>query len=471
MANEITKFEDNVTKWYNDIINKADLIDYGLVKGTVVLKPYAYAIWKNIQNIMTGYFDENNVEELYFPLLIPYSSLVVEKKHIEGFAPEVFTVTKIGNKEIEPLVIRPTSEILFTKYFKDNVQTYKNLPMLLNQWVGVMRGEKNTRPFLRTSEFLWQEGHTIHETKEEAFQFALHMFKVYKKFFNKNLNIFVLAGEKTENERFAGADNTFTIETILRDGRALQSGTSHYLGQTFSKSFDVKVQDKTNQMFYPYQTSWGVSTRMIGAIIMTHADNLGLVLPWDIAPYHVVIITHNPKGDTHVTDYANSIKEKLKKSFRVKIDDSDKGIGFKSSNWEIKGVPIRIEIGPKDLEANSLVFVDRLRSVKTNMTINELDVDYVNTFAKGYKKEMFGKTKANFMEKVVEVSNMDELREALENNKAARAYWNEDSEFENQLQTLIEGATVRMKEEVETSGICIHCGKSTKTQVIIAKSY
>ncbi len=471
MANEITKFNENVTKWYNDIINKADLIDYGMVKGTVVLKPYGFAIWKNIQNILTNYFNEDDVEELYFPLLIPYSSLAVEKKHIEGFAPEVFTVTKIGTKEIEPLVVRPTSEILFTKYFKDNIQTYKNLPMKLNQWVNIMRGEKNTRPFLRTSEFLWQEGHTIHETGQEALAFALHMFGVYKKFFNDNLDIFVLAGEKTENERFAGADNTYTIETILRDGRALQSGTSHYLGQTFTKSFDVKIQDKNNQMIYPYQTSWGVSTRMIGAIIMTHSDDLGLVLPWDVAPHHIVIITHNPKSDEKVTKYANDIKKQLGTQFRIKIDDSDKGIGYKASNWEIKGVPIRIEIGLKDLESNSITFVNRLKNEKEKLSFDSLNFEFIENFAKEYKQEMFIRTEVNFNDKIVDVLSMDELRNALENNKAARAYWFEDSQFENELQTLIEGATVRMKEQVAVSGICIHSQKQTNTKVIIAKAY
>ena len=472
MANKITKFNDDVTKWYNDIIQQADLIDYGLVKGSVVLKPYSFAIWKNIQNIMTQKFIEDDIEELYFPLLIPYKSLEVEKKHIEGFSPEVFIVTKIGDKTIEPLVIRPTSEILFTRYFKDNVKTYKQLPIKLNQWVNVLRGEKNTRPFLRTSEFLWQEGHTIHETSLEAMEYSKKIFHTYKDFFNNSLDIFVLSGEKTTNERFAGADNTFTIEVILKDGKALQSGTSHYLGTTFTKSFGVKVQNSKQKEFFPFQTSWGISTRVIGAIIMSHSDDFGLVLPWDVSPYHIVIATHNPKRDEEVTNYANSLKDKLSKmNYKVKLDDSDKSIGFKASEWEVKGVPIRIELGKRDIENNSIIFVDRFTNKKISLNEKELSDKYIIEFKNSYKQNLFNQSKYNHDSKIKIAQTMDDLKLIIEENNVATCYWSEDSEYENDLQTKIEGATIRMIKTVEEVGSCIHSNKKVNTMVFISKGY
>ncbi len=472
MSKFITSFNVDIAKWYTDILTKAELIDYGPSKGSVILKPYSFAIWKNIQKILTKYFEQDEIEELYLPLLIPYSYLEKEKEHIEGFAPEVFTITKIGNKNVEPLVIRPTSETLFAKYFKDNLQSYKQLPMKLNQWVNVMRGEKNTRPFLRTSEFLWQEGHTLHETEEEAYKYSKKILSLYKLFYNKHLDMFVLDGEKTINERFAGAKNTYTIETILRDGKALQSATSHFLGTTFATSFDVKFQSKEQKSIYPNQTSWGVSTRSIGAIIMSHSDDEGLVLPWDVAPFHVVILTFNPHGDQEISQKASELFKTLKAyGLRVKMDDSEKGMGFKSSEWEIKGVPMRIELGKRDIEQNQVIIVDRSKNSKNPVSLDLLTKDFFKEFKTEYKNNLFEKTKANTLKFITKVDSMEELKEVIDNDKVAKVYWKEDTAFEIELQEKIEGATIRMLEKTSTLGKCVHSGEMVNTIAIIAKVY
>ncbi|AGM26503.1 prolyl-tRNA synthetase [Spiroplasma syrphidicola EA-1] len=354
---KITPRSVDFPQWYTDIVLNADLISYGPVKGTIIFKPYGYAIWEHIQQILDGEFKKLKVKNVYFPLLIPKSLFNKEKDHIEGFAPEVATVTKVGDKVLdEELYIRPTSEVLFGTFFSKEIQGYRDLPLLYNQWVNVLRWEKTTRPFLRTSEFLWQEGHTVHSSAQEAQDFTLKILNLYAKFAEETLLLPVIKGQKTEFEKFAGADKTYTIEALMYDGQALQCGTSHYFGQNFTKPFDIKFSNKENQLEYAYSTSWGVSTRLIGGIIMSHSDDSGLVLPPAIAPIQVMIVPI--KNDEQLTTVSNEVIAALT-NYRCEIDFSDKSYGFKAANTEIKGIPLRIEIGPRDLAENKVTIVRR----------------------------------------------------------------------------------------------------------------
>ena len=359
MVEEITSMEEDFAKWYTDIVKKAELMDYSSVRGCMIIEPYGYAIWENIQKILDSEFKNLGHENVSMPMFIPESLLQKEKDHVEGFAPEVAWVTHGGNEKLqERLCVRPTSETLFCDHYANVIHSWRDLPKLYNQWCSVVRWEKTTRPFLRSVEFLWQEGHTMHETEEEAKRETEQMLNVYANFCENDLAIPVIKGKKTDKEKFAGAVSTYTIEAMMHDGKALQSGTSHFFGDGFSRAFDIKFQDRNNKQSYPFQTSWGASTRLIGGIIMTHGDDNGLVLPPAVAPIQVIIVpvAMHKEG---VLEKAREIETRLKKICRVKVDDSDQSPGWKFAQYEMKGVPLRLEIGPKDIEKNQCVLVRR----------------------------------------------------------------------------------------------------------------
>ncbi len=466
--NNITPFNQDIAKWYSDLVLQSELISYAPVKGTMFFKPHGFSIWNNISEQLNNEFKKQGVEQVQFPLLFPEALLKKEADHVEGFAPEVLTVTRVGDKDLnEPLVIRPTSEILFGTFFKDNLNSYSQLPLKLNQWCNVMRWENNTRPFLRNSEFFWQEGHTVHATQEEAHDFSKVMHEVYHKFANEVLLLPTIKGEKTKIERFAGANNTYTIETILKDGQALQSGTSHYLGDSFAKAFDVKVQGSDNVMYHPYQTSWGVSTRLIGAVIMTHSDDRGLVLPSKIAPVQVAILTLFADKEPKVIEVANELATKL--NFRSKVDSSGKGIGFKAQEWELKGVPIRIEIGPRDLKNGKVTLSVRNGEQKVQYDISEINDELINKLILGHDNKMYQLAKEIKEERKVEFSNIDQIKEIVENGNYGIAYWTENEELEKQIKEET-GATIRCLIDGE-EGKCIHSDSSTTKKAVFARAY
>ena len=371
LVEAITSMEEDFAQWYTDVVKKAELIDYTSVKGCMVIRPAGYAIWELIQKQLDDMFKETGVQNAYLPMFIPESLLQKEKDHVEGFAPEVAWVTHGGQQELqERLCVRPTSETLFCDYYKNVVQSYRDLPQVLNQWCSVVRWEKETRPFLRSREFLWQEGHTAHATAEDAEARTLQMLHVYAEFLEKVLAIPVIKGQKTEKERFAGAVATYTVEALMHDGKALQSGTSHNFGDGFAQAFGIQFTDKDNKLKYVHQTSWGVSTRMIGGLIMVHSDNSGLVLPPRVAPVQVAIIPIQQRKEG-VLEKAAELKEMLK-DFRVKVDDSDKSPGWKFSEQEMRGIPLRIEVGPKDIEAGKCVICRRDTRDKMEVPFAEL---------------------------------------------------------------------------------------------------
>ena len=372
MVDEITSMDEDFAKWYTDICKKAELIEYTSVKGCMVIRPYGYAIWENIQKILDGMFKATGHQNVCMPMFIPESLLQKEKDHVEGFAPECAWVTMGGSEKLEErLCVRPTSETLFCEHFKNIVHSYRDLPKLYNQWVSVVRWEKTTRPFLRSREFLWQEGHTLHATAEEAIEETEKMLNIYTEFCQKYLAMPVVQGMKTDSDKFAGAERTYCIEALMHDGKALQAGTSHYFGDGFAKAFDIQFSDKENKLRYPFQTSWGMTTRLIGAIIMTHGDNNGLVLPPAVAPIQVMVIpiAQHKEG---VLDKAHEVVQQLKDVCRVKIDESDNSPGWKFAEYEMKGVPVRVELGPRDIENNQCVIVTRHNREKTIVPLDKL---------------------------------------------------------------------------------------------------
>ncbi|MEH7515877.1 proline--tRNA ligase, partial [Gottfriedia acidiceleris] len=369
----ITDMDVDFAQWYTDIVKKAELVDYSSVKGCMIIRPYGYALWENIQKELDFQFKQTDHENVYMPLFIPKSLLQKEADHVEGFAPEVAWVTHGGHDELaEPLAVRPTSETLFCEHFSKTVESYNDLPKLYNQWCSVVRWEKTTRPFLRTTEFLWQEGHTAHATAEEAQAETIQMLNVYANFLEDFLAIPVIKGQKTEKEKFAGAKATYTIESLMHDGKALQSGTSHNFGDGFAKAFDIQYTDKNSKRQYVHQTSWGMTTRVIGALIMVHGDNSGLVLPPKVAPTQVIVIpiAQHKEG---VIEKATELKNRISKIARVKIDTSDKMPGWKFNEYEMKGIPVRVEIGPKDIEKNQAVLVRRDTREKTIVSLDALE--------------------------------------------------------------------------------------------------
>lgn len=472
MVKAITSMNEDFAKWYTDVCIKAELVDYASVKGCMIIRPYGYAIWENIQRLMDNRFKETGHENVYMPLFIPESLLQKEKDHVEGFAPEVAWVTHGGEEKLEErMCVRPTSETLFCDHFKNIVHSYRDLPKLYNQWCNVVRWEKTTRPFLRSREFLWQEGHTLHATAEEAQGETIQMLDIYADFAEKCLAMPVVKGRKTEKERFAGAEATYTIEALMHDGKALQSGTSHYFGDGFSRAFEVEYTDRDNKPVHPFQTSWGTTTRLIGAVIMTHGDDNGLVLPPAIAPIQAVVIpiaSHKPG----VKEKAAEIAERLKSVCRVKIDASEQSPGWKFAEYEMKGVPLRIEIGPRDIENNCCVAVRRDNREKTVISLDELEAKLPELLA-AVQNGLYEKALARRAEMTYDAHSLDEMCDIAENKPGfIRAMWCGERECEDKLKE-VAGVTSRCIpfEQEEVADTCVCCGKKAKHMLYWGKAY
>ncbi len=471
LVESITDMEQDFPQWYTDVVLKADLANYSSIKGCMIIRPYGYAIWELIQKTLDAKFKETGHENVYMPMLIPESLLQKEKDHVEGFAPEVAWVTHGGETELtERLCVRPTSETLFCDHYKDIIHSYRDLPKLYNQWCSVMRWEKTTRPFLRTMEFLWQEGHTAHATQEESEAETVKMLNVYADFCEKYLAIPVVKGQKTEKERFAGAKATYTIESLMHDGKALQSGTSHNFGDGFAKAFGIQYTDKDNKLQYVHQTSWGMTTRIIGAVIMVHGDNSGLVLPPAIAPTQVIIVPiAMQKGG--VVEKANELKDRLS-NFRVKVDDSDKSPGWKFSEYEMKGVPIRLEVGPKDIEKNQVVLARRDSGEKIIVSMDNLEEE-VAKLLEDIQHSMLENARARRDSKTYVAKNMDEFEKIINETPGfIKAMWCGDQACEDKIKEMT-GATSRCIpfEQEEISDTCVCCGKKAKHMVYWGRAY
>lgn len=470
---EITNIEDDFAKWYTDIVLKCGLADYTDVKGFMAIKPYGFAIWENIQKYVDKEFKRVGVKNLYLPLLIPEDLLNKEKDHVKGFAPEVAWVTTGGDQELEKrFCIRPTSETMFSTLYAKWLESWRDLPMVYNQWCSVVRWEKETKPFLRSREFLWQEGHTVHETAEEAKKLTLKMLKIYKSFIENILAIPVLDGEKTKSEKFAGAENTYSVETLMLDGRALQAGTSHYFGQNFSKAFDIKFINKNKKEEYAYQTSWGVSTRLIGAVIMAHGDNRGLKLPPKIAPIQIVIIPISLSDDL-VTKKASELFKALKSSFRVELDSRDNySPGYKFNDWEMKGVPVRIEIGPRDVIKNQCVIVERDTGNKIEVSLDDVK-SKIKSVLNDIQKRMFNDCQKNKEDRTSVAYNLDEFVEKINKKQGyIKAMWCGDDKCEEEIKKLTGAKSRCIPFKKETiSDKCVVCGKKAKHLVFWGRQY
>ncbi|MCL2019554.1 MAG: proline--tRNA ligase [Oscillospiraceae bacterium] len=477
LVKEITSRDEDFAKWYTDIVLKADLIGYSGVKGCMVIRPYGYAIWENIQRILDKRFKDTGHENVYMPMFIPESLLNKEKDHIEGFAPEVAWVTHGGSELLsERLCVRPTSEVLFCEHYKQIISSYRDLPKLYNQWCSVVRWEKTTRPFLRSREFLWQEGHTAHATKEDAVFETERMLDIYADFCAESLNMPVIKGIKTESDKFAGAVSTYCIEALMHDGKALQAGTTHYFGDGFARAFDITYSSKDNKLEYVHQSSWGVSTRLIGGIIMSHGDDSGLVLPPSVAPIQVVIIpvAQHKEG---VLEKARELEERIKSAgLRVKLDDSDNSAGWKFSEYEMKGVPLRLEIGPKDIEQNQCVIVRRDTREKTFVTLDNLEGE-VAKLLRELAKGIYEKALANMNARTYICQNIDEMNTKLSENGDGfiKAMWcgEEACEDEVKEKTGAGSRCIPLNEEAEghISDVCVCCGKPASCLVIWGKAY
>ncbi len=467
---QIADIDVDFPKWYTDVVIKTQLVDYGPVRGTMVIRPYGYAIWENIQKELDKRFKATGHKNAYFPLLIPMSFFTKEAEHVEGFAPEVAVVTHAGGEELaEPLAIRPTSETIIGNMYSKWLQSYRDLPILINQWANVMRWEKTTRPFLRTSEFLWQEGHTVHATEEEAMEETLKMLGVYKEFAENCLAIPVLTGRKTEKEKFAGAVATFGMEAMMKDGKSLQAGTSHYLGQNFAKAFDIKFLDKDGTQKLGYTTSWGVSTRLIGALIMAHGDKRGLVLPPVVAPVQAVIVPIAAKKGG-VMEACADIKAKLEAAgMRVELDDSDNSPGWKFNEWEMRGVPVRIEVGPRDLENGKVVLFRRDTCTKDFYALDDV-VGQVSSLLETVQKDMLESARARRDERITDAEDMAGILAAVDGGKFVRAGWCGCRECEDAIKAET-AASARIMTEQNTHEKCAVCGKPSKHTVIFARAY
>lgn len=474
MVDAITSMDEDFAKWYTDICMKAELVSYTSVKGCMVIRPYGYAIWENIQHILDTKFKELGHENVCMPMFIPESLLQKEKDHVEGFAPEVAWVTYGGSEKLEDrLCVRPTSETLFCEHYANIVHSYRDLPKLYNQWVSVVRWEKTTRPFLRSREFLWQEGHTIHETPEEAIEETERMLNVYADFCEQQLAMPVVKGRKTESDKFAGAEATYAIEALMHDGKALQAGTSHYFGDGFAKAFDITYTGRDNKLAHPFQTSWGVTTRLIGAVIMTHGDDNGLVLPPAVAPVQVVIvpIAQHKEG---VLDKANELYNTLKNAgIRVKLDDSEQSPGWKFAQYEMKGVPVRLEIGPNDIENDQCVLVTRHNREKVFCKLGEL-VETVNERLQAVHDGLYAKALENRERRTYVCKTLDEITKALEEkgDGFVKAMWCGDEACEDKVKELTGvGSRCIPFEQEEIADTCVCCGKPAKHMVLWGKAY
>lgn len=472
MVEEITSMEEDFAKWYTDVVKKAELIEYTSVKGCMVIRPYGYAIWENIQKELDREFKALGHENVCMPMFIPESLLNKEKDHVEGFAPEVAWVTYGGNEKLEErLCVRPTSETLFCEHYKAIIHSYRDLPKLYNQWVSVVRWEKTTRPFLRSREFLWQEGHTIHATAEEAREETIRMLNVYADFCENFLAMPVVKGVKTEKERFAGAEDTYTIEALMHDGKALQSGTSHYFGDGFARAFDIQFTDKDNKLKYPFQTSWGSTTRLIGAIIMTHGDNNGLVLPPKVAPIQVVVIPV-AAHKAGVLEKAQELTDRLSKFCRVKIDTSDNSPGWKFAEYEMKGVPLRLEIGPKDIEKNQCVLVRRDNREKYFVSLDDLETE-IPKLLDTVQDGLFQAALARRANMTYTAKTLDELKDLADNKPGfIKAMWCGDRACEEKLKEYA-GVSSRCIpfEQEHIADTCVCCGKPADKMLYWGKAY
>ncbi len=468
----ITNREVDFAKWYTDIVTKAELVDYSSVRGCLNLLPYGYAIWENIQRTFDGWLKETGHENVYLPMFIPESLLQKEKDHVEGFAPEVAWVTHGGSEELtERLCVRPTSETLFCDLYSHIIHSYRDLPKLYNQWCSVVRWEKTTRPFLRTVEFLWQEGHTAHETGEDAETETIKILHLYADLCENVLAMPVIKGQKTDKERFAGAERTYTIEAMMHDGKALQSGTSHNFGDGFARAFDIQYTDRNNQLQYIHQASWGISTRLIGGIIMTHGDDNGLVLPPRIAPTQVIIvpIAQHKEG---VLDTARSLKTRLAAVCRVKLDESDKTPGWKFSEYEMKGVPLRLEIGPKDIESNQAVLARRDTGEKKIVPMDQLEEE-ITALLDDIHRNMYEKAKANREAKTFMAKTIEEFEAILAKQTGfIKAMWCGSQECEDLIKEKTTATSRCMPfEQEQISDTCVCCGKPAKKMVYWGKAY
>ena len=470
---QITDMEVDFAQWYTDVCKKAELIDYSSIKGMFIYRPYGYAIWENITKVLDGMFKATGHENVMMPMLIPESLLQKEKDHVEGFAPECAWVTYGGSDKLEErYCIRPTSETLFCEHFKNVIHSHRDLPKLYNQWCSVLRWEKTSRPFLRHREFLWQEGHTMHATEEEARNETMQMLNIYADFLENTLAMPVIKGRKTDKEKFNGAEETYTVECMMHDKKALQSGTSHYFGDGFAKAFDITFTGKDNTLHHPHQTSWGVSTRMIGGIIMTHGDNNGLVLPPKVAPIQVIVLPiaqHKPG----VLEGANGLKDRLVAAgFRVKLDDSDQSMGWKCAEYEMKGVPLRVECGPRDLENGQCVLVRRVDGVKTVVALADLEAAVAEQLELAHQ-EMYNKAKKNLTENIYEAYSLEEAKQIQqEKGGFIKTMWCGELECELKMKEQAGMSSRCMPlEQEQLSDVCPICGKPAKHSIYWGVAY
>lgn len=468
----ITAMDKDFAQWYTDVVTKADLVDYSSVRGSMIIRPYGYALWENIRDALDGMIKQTGHENVYMPLFIPESLLEKEKDHIAGFAPEVAWVTHGGSEElVERLCVRPTSEVLFCEHYKNIIHSYRDLPKLYNQWANVVRWEKTTRPFLRTLEFLWQEGHTAHETDEDAHEETKRMLDVYASLLEDYLAVPVVKGQKTEKEKFAGAKFTYTVESLMHDGKALQSGTSHHLGDGFAKAFGINYLDRDGKLQHVHQTSWGMTTRVIGALIMVHGDDRGLVIPPKVAPTQVMIvpIAQHKAG---VLDFAYGLKERLSGSFRTGIDASDKNPGWKFNEYEMKGVPVRLEAGPRDIEKNQVVLVRRDTGEKLIVALDEVE-EKLGALLNEIQQNLFNRAKELLEKKTSTAENMEQFAERLASNPGMiKTMWCGKRECEDRIKEET-GATSRCIpfEQEKISDNCVCCGGKAESMVVWAKAY
>ncbi len=472
IVSEITAMDVDFAQWYTDIVKKAELVDYSSVRGCMILRPYGYSVWENIQAVLDKKFKETGHENVYMPMFIPESLLQKEKDHVEGFAPEVARVTHAGSEElVEKLVVRPTSEVLFCEHYGKIIQSYNDLPKLYNQWCSVVRWEKTTRPFLRTTEFLWQEGHTAHATKEEAEAETIKMLNVYADFCEEYLAIPVVKGQKTEKEKFAGAESTYTIESLMHDKKALQTGTSHNFGDGFAKVFDIQYADKNGELQYVHQTSWGMTTRVIGAVIMVHGDDSGLVLPPKIAPTQVMIVpvAQHKEG---VLEKAAELQGQIQQFARVKMDASDKSPGWKYNEYEMKGVPIRLEVGPKDIEKEQVVLVRRDTREKIFVPMAELATK-IPALLEEIHQSLYNRAKAHREENTHVATTYEELQQIAEEQQGfIKAMWCEDVACEEKIKEDLSVTSRCMPfEQEQLSSTCVCCGKPATKMVYWGKAY
>ena len=473
LVEAITSMDVDFAQWYTDVVKKAELMAYSSVKGCMIFKPAGYAIWENIQKEMDRRFKETGVENVYLPMFIPESLLEKEKDHVEGFAPEVAWVTQGGLAPLqEKMCVRPTSETLFCDFYKDEIQSYRDLPKVYNQWCSVVRWEKETRPFLRSREFLWQEGHTAHATAQEAEERTQQMLNLYAQFCEEVLAIPVIKGRKTDKEKFAGAEATYTIEALMHDGKALQSGTSHNFGDGFAKAFGIQYTDKDNTLKYVHQTSWGTTTRLIGAIIMVHGDDSGLVLPPMIAPVQVDVIPIMQKKEGVLEKAAEVAKALKEAGLRVKVDDSDKNPGWKFSEQEMRGIPVRVEMGPRDIEAGKAIIVRRDTREKTEVAIDELPVK-IKEILDTMQVEMLERARTHRDAHTYVALNYDEFKEtAATKSGFIKAMWCGDQACEDMIK---EDTTATSRcipfEQEHLSDVCVCCGKPAQKMVYWGKAY